>query len=78
MNFCLKDSGFYLADIQNFLNLIFIKIGQANGAGFPLLICLLHQLVTRDIIARWLMDQEQDDRLLALLEREAPEKKIGR
>lgn len=30
------------------------------------------------MLPRRLMDQEQDDRLLALLEREAPEKKIGR
>ena len=30
------------------------------------------------MLPRRLMDQEQDDRLLALLEREVPEKKIGR
>ena len=59
MHFCLKNCGFYFADVQDLLNLLFVEVGQANGLHLTLLVGFLHLPVAGHIIARGLVDQQE-------------------
>ena len=61
MHFCLQNGRFDFTGVEDFFDLCFVKIGETDGFDLSFFISFLHLLITCDVVARWLVDQQQID-----------------